>query len=46
MLGLTQSLNSISSIAAPALAGYLIDHSLLTTWAVAAGLLCGVALLF
>jgi MFS family permease len=46
ILGLTQSLNSISAIAAPALAGFLIDHSLLSTWAVAAGVICGVALLF
>src|SRR5271163_3076847 len=36
ILGLTQSLNSICAIAAPALAGFLIDHSLLSTWAVAA----------
>ena len=36
ILGLTQSLNSIAAIAAPALAGFLIDHSLLATWAVAA----------
>jgi DHA1 family tetracycline resistance protein-like MFS transporter len=46
ILGLTQSLNSISAIAAPALAGFLIDHSLLSTWAVAAGVVCGIALLF
>lgn len=46
ILGLTQSLNSISAIAAPALAGFLIDHSLLSTWAVTAGLVCGIALFF
>jgi DHA1 family tetracycline resistance protein-like MFS transporter len=46
ILGLTQSLNSISAIAAPALAGFLIDHALLSTWAVAGGLVCGLALLF
>jgi MFS transporter, DHA1 family, tetracycline resistance protein len=46
ILGLTQSLNSISTIAAPALAGFLIDHSLLSTWAVTAGVVCGIALLF
>jgi MFS family permease len=46
ILGLTQSLNSISAIAAPALAGFLIDHSLLSTWAVTAGIVCGIALLF
>jgi DHA1 family tetracycline resistance protein-like MFS transporter len=45
ILGLTQSLNSISAIAAPALAGFLIDHSLLSTWAVGAGIVCGIALL-
>jgi DHA1 family tetracycline resistance protein-like MFS transporter len=46
ILGLTQSLNSISTIAAPALAGFLIDHSLLSTWAVVGGVICGLALLF
>jgi MFS family permease len=45
ILGLTQSLNSISAIAAPALAGFLIDHSLLSTWAVVGGVICGIALL-
>jgi MFS transporter, DHA1 family, tetracycline resistance protein len=46
ILGLTQSLNSVSAIAAPALAGFLIDHSLLSTWAVTAGIVCGIALFF
>ncbi|MDP9148223.1 MAG: MFS transporter, partial [Acidobacteriota bacterium] len=46
ILGLTQSLNSVSAIAGPALAGLLIDHSLLSTWAVVAGAICGIALLF
>jgi MFS transporter, DHA1 family, tetracycline resistance protein len=46
ILGLTQSLNSISSIVAPAVAGFLIDHALLTTWAALGGAICGVALLF
>jgi MFS family permease len=46
ILGLTQSLNSISAIAAPALAGFLIDHGLLSTWAVVGGVVCGIALLF
>ena len=46
ILGLTQSLNSISAIAAPALAGFLIDHSLLSTWAAVGGVVCGIALLF
>lgn len=44
VLGLTQSLNSIAAIVAPAIAGFLIDHSLLTTWAVVGGAICGVAL--
>jgi DHA1 family tetracycline resistance protein-like MFS transporter len=34
VLGLTQSLMSISQIVAPVIAGYLIDRELLTTWAV------------
>jgi DHA1 family tetracycline resistance protein-like MFS transporter len=46
ILGLTQSLNSICAIAAPALAGFLIDHQLLSTWAVVGGVICAVALLF
>ena len=46
VLGLTQSLNSISQIVAPAIAGLLIDHSLLAGWALLAGATCGVALLF
>jgi MFS transporter, DHA1 family, tetracycline resistance protein len=46
ILGLTQSLNSISAIAAPAFAGLLIDHALLSTWAVIGGVVCGIALLF
>ena len=33
VLGLTQSLNSVSAIIAPAISGLLIDHSLLTAWA-------------
>jgi len=44
ILGLTQSLNSVSQIAAPAMAGFLIDHALLTTWAVVGGVICGIAL--
>ena len=36
VLGLTQSLNSISSILAPLLAGFLIGHGDLTVWALAA----------
>jgi DHA1 family tetracycline resistance protein-like MFS transporter len=44
VLGLTQSLNSFSQIAAPALAGLLIDHSLLSTWAMIAAGICSAAL--
>jgi MFS family permease len=44
VLGLTQSLNSISAIVAPAVGGVLIDHSLLTTWALVAAAISGVAL--
>ena len=46
ILGLTQSLTSVAQIAAPLLAGYLIDRELLTTWAVWAGILAGLALFF
>ncbi|HTW65475.1 MAG TPA: MFS transporter [Bryobacteraceae bacterium] len=46
ILGLTQSLNSVSAIAAPALSGFLIDHALLSPWAVTAGVICGIALFF
>lgn len=46
ILGLTQSLTSVAQIAAPVLAGYLIDRGLLTTWAVWAGVLAGLAMFF
>lgn len=46
VLGLTQSLNSISAIIAPAVGGFLIDHSFLTGWALLAAGICGIALLF
>jgi MFS family permease len=46
VLGLTQSLNSVSAIIAPAISGFLIDHSLLTAWALAAAAICGIALFF
>jgi DHA1 family tetracycline resistance protein-like MFS transporter len=46
VLGLTQSLNSIAAIVAPAIGGLLIDHSLLAGWALTAAGICGVALLF
>jgi MFS family permease len=46
ILGLTQSLTSIAQITAPLIAGVLIDKEMLTTWAVWAGLLAGLALFF
>jgi DHA1 family tetracycline resistance protein-like MFS transporter len=46
VLGLTQSLNSIAAIVAPAIGGLLIDHSLLAGWALLAAGICGIALLF
>lgn len=46
ILGLTQSLMSIAQIVAPLIAGFLIEHRYLTTWAVWTGLLAGAGLLF
>ncbi len=46
ILGLTQSLTSIAQITAPVIAGILITHRFLTTWAVWAGILAGLALFF
>lgn len=46
VLGLTQSLNSIAAIVAPALGGLLIDHSLLAAWALVGAVICGAALFF
>ena len=46
ILGLTQSLSSISAIVAPSVAGFLINERLLSTWAVTGGVICGIALLF
>ena len=46
ILGLTQSLTSVAQIAAPILAGYLIDRRLLTVWAIWSGILAGTALFF
>ncbi len=46
IIGLTQSLMSIAQIVAPIIGGLLIDHQYLTVWAVWAGLLAGLALLF
>lgn len=45
VLGLTQSLNSVAAIVAPAIGGLLIDHSLLAGWALLAAGICGAALL-
>jgi len=36
VLGLMQSLNSGALIVGPLIAGYLIEHGLLTTWGLAA----------
>jgi DHA1 family tetracycline resistance protein-like MFS transporter len=46
VLGLTQSLNSVAAIVAPAVGGLLIDHSLLTSWAWLAAAISGAALFF
>jgi MFS transporter, DHA1 family, tetracycline resistance protein len=46
ILGLTQSLTSVAQITAPVIAGVLINHRLLTPWAIWAGLLAGLALFF
>lgn len=46
ILGLTQSLTSVAQITAPVVAGILINHHLLTQWAIWAGLLAGLALPF
>jgi DHA1 family tetracycline resistance protein-like MFS transporter len=46
IIGLTQSLTSIAQITAPPLAGFLIGRQWLTSWAVWAGVLAGLALLF
>ncbi|HUJ49151.1 MAG TPA: MFS transporter [Bryobacteraceae bacterium] len=46
VLGITQSLNSLAAICAPTVAGFLIDHSLLTVWALLAAVISGAALLF
>jgi MFS transporter, DHA1 family, tetracycline resistance protein len=46
IIGLTQSLTSIAQITAPVVAGFLIQHRELHTWAIWAGILSGLALLF
>jgi MFS family permease len=44
VLGLTQSLMSVSQIIAPVIAGYLIDRQLLTTWALVGAAVSGVGI--
>lgn len=44
ILGLTQSLTSVSNIAGPLLAGYLIEHRLLPEWGLAAAAICAAGL--
>ena len=46
IIGLTQSLMSLAQITAPPLAGFMIGHYWLTPWAVWAGALAGLGLLF
>jgi DHA1 family tetracycline resistance protein-like MFS transporter len=46
ILGLTQSLMSISQIVAPFLGGLLIDHGMLFGWTLMAAVSCGIGLLF
>jgi len=38
-------LMSVAQIVAPAIAGFLIDHSLLTTWALVGASVCGLGVL-
>lgn len=45
VLGLTQSLNSVAQIAAPPLAGLLIQHGMLTTWGLTASVVAFIGLL-
>ena len=45
VLGLTQSLLSVAQLAAPTIAGMLIDRGHLTAWALSAAAVAGVALL-
>jgi MFS family permease len=44
VLGITQSLSSIAAIAAPAVAGLLIQHDMLMQWAWVSGLMAAVGL--
>ena len=46
IIGLTQSLTSVAQIVAPLVSGLLIERHYLTTWAIWAGVLAGLALLF
>jgi DHA1 family tetracycline resistance protein-like MFS transporter len=46
ILGLNQSLTSLAQITAPPLAGFLIGRHWLTSWAIWAGVLSGLALIF
>ena len=46
VIGLTQSLMSIAQIIGPVISGVLIDRQYLTTWAIWAGVLAGMALFF
>jgi MFS transporter, DHA1 family, tetracycline resistance protein len=46
IIGLTQSLMSVAQIVAPLISGMLIDRHQLTIWAIWAGVLAGLALLF
>jgi predicted MFS family arabinose efflux permease len=43
-IGLMQSTMSIAQIVAPVVAGTLIEHQFLSTWAWAGGLICGIGL--
>ncbi|RYZ66064.1 MAG: MFS transporter, partial [Proteobacteria bacterium] len=45
-LGLSQSMNSVAQIFAPILAGAMIEHAPLWTWAVVSAAIVGVAILF
>jgi MFS family permease len=44
VLGLTQSLTSAALIVGPLLAGYLIEHDLLTTWGMVASVIAAIGL--
>jgi MFS family permease len=46
ILGLTQSLTSVSNIVGPLTAGFLIEHRFLTPWALLAAFICAIGLVF